>query len=396
MTIQFNRAAITPSNAGQAQLDSVLNQAAGASGEPRGLGQQVEAVKDKTGMVAAHLIPLQQVARDHNCIIGIRPVDRLATELIETGHPTKGFHIKGKSASWGAQAGLICVDQRFSKLENASADRIAKFNSQTRQCIRDGDAAAVPLTISGSRLSSLLQAGVLNNLSRENAEGVRTFTAKAPSGKEYVFEAARKSGGEEAYEIRHDGAPIEVLAPKADAKPLTADYDLLVIGPHLSDVGPQDNLPVPDIAHQVFRDRIDHYRGIPANVGLLDAYLNPKSFYRREDAEIGNASARIRDMIPVINQALVGDGELVVHHNADSGSPATDPDANYPATFALPARIGRFDEICVIANKEELAELVKQAKDSGYHLPLNPLWEKEVSGVRRESFVDACRRLGGV
>ncbi|MEO2215971.1 hypothetical protein ABGV49_02685 [Chromobacterium vaccinii] len=49
----------------------------------------------------------------------------------------------------------------------------------------------------------------------------------------------------------------------------------------------------------------------------------------------------------------------------------------------------------MIANKEELAELVKQAKDSGYHLPLNPLWEKEVSGVRRESFVDARRMLGG-
>lgn len=99
MTIQFNRAAITPGNVGQSQLDSISNQAPGASGEPLGLGQQVEAVKDKTGMVAAHLIPLQQVARDHNCIIGIRPVDRLATELIESGHPTKGFHIKGKSAS---------------------------------------------------------------------------------------------------------------------------------------------------------------------------------------------------------------------------------------------------------------------------------------------------------
>ena len=349
----------------------------------------VGAVKDKTGVVTTHLIPLQQVARDHNCIIGIRPVERWATKLIKSGHPTKGLHIKGKSASWGAQAGLICVDQRFSKLESASANLIDKFNAQTRQCIEDGHAVAVPLVISGPRLSSLLQAGVLNNLSLENSKGVRSFTARGPSGQEYVFEAVRKSGLGGAFEIRHNGVPIEVLAPNADAKPLTADYDLLIIGPHLSDLGPQDNLPVPDVSHQLFRNRINRYQRIPANVGLLDSYLDPNSFYRRADAEIGNTPIRLRDMIRVINQALVGDGEPVVQHGADSGNPATDLDANYPATFALPAKIGHFDEICVIKNEEELVELVKQAKDSGYHMPLNPLWKNEVRSVRRESFITA-------
>lgn len=142
-----------------------------AASQPPGtdLQQLVSHLKDKTGIVPAHLIPLQRVASEHNCIIGVRPVDKLATALIEAGHPTKGFHIKGKSASWGPQAGFICVEQRFSKLENASPERIAKFNLQTQACIAEGHAAAVPLDVSQSRLHDLFAQGLIDKLSPENA-----------------------------------------------------------------------------------------------------------------------------------------------------------------------------------------------------------------------------------
>ncbi|WP_233203124.1 hypothetical protein [Chitinimonas sp. BJB300] len=231
---------------------------------------------------------------------------------------------------------------------------------------------------------------MINDWSRENTNGVIKFSAKAPSGQTYFFEAARKG---QAFEITRNGVPINVLAPRVDAKAFTADYDLLVISPHISDIGPQDNLLVPDISHGVFRSKINQYRGIPSNAYLLHDYLNAKSFYKKEDADIGNTSMRVRNMIPIINQALVGDGEAVVHHNTDSGSPATDIKANYPTTFALPMKIGRFDEICVVRNKEEFAELIQQAKSHGYHMPLNPLWEEEVKNVQRAQFVDAKNQL---
>lgn len=83
----------------------------------------------------------------------------------------------------------------------------------------------------------------------------------------------------------------------------------------------------------------------------------------------------------------------MVHHNADSGSPATEVADNYPATFFLPAKLGRFNEISIIRDSREMAELIKTAKDSGYHVPLNPLWEKEVTTVRRSDFTLAKNRL---
>lgn len=83
----------------------------------------------------------------------------------------------------------------------------------------------------------------------------------------------------------------------------------------------------------------------------------------------------------------------MVHHNADSGSYVTDVSANYPATFFLPTKLGRFDEICIINDSKEMAELIRTAKDSGYHVPLNPLWESEVVSIKRTGFTHAQERL---
>ncbi|NIF49415.1 adenylate cyclase [Enterobacter sp. Ap-1006] len=354
------------------------------------LSQLVSHIKDKTGIVPEHLIPLQKVASEHNCIIGVRPVDKLATALIEAGYPTKGFHIKGKSASWGPQAGFICVEQRFSKLENASPERIAKFNLQTQACIVDGHAAAVPLEVSQSRLHDLFEQGLIDKLSPESAGGVSHLRASGPGGEPYAFEARRLPGsGEAQYQISHHGAPLQVLAPHAEARPFTADYDLLVIAPHVSELGPEDNLQVPDVSHQVFRQRLENYRTLPEHQALRGDYDNPASFYRKSDEDTGNTSERARRMIGVLNQALVGNGEKVVHHATDSANPVTDPESNYPATFALPHKIGRFAPLCIIENKDDLAELVLQAKNAGYHVPLNPLWEKEVLAVRSDRFAAA-------
>lgn len=358
------------------------------------LQQQVELLRDKTGMVLAHLVPLQRVASDVNSIIGFRPVDKLATELIEDGYPTKGFHLKGKSASWGAQAGFICLDQGFSKLENASSERITKSSGQTQLCINEGHAIAVPLEVSQPRLQNLLKNEIIDNLSLENADGFCSFQARGPSGQNYEFEAQRMPGDEEVYyRILHNGRPIEVLAPLLGKRPFTADYDLLLIAPHISDLGPQDNLQVPDVAHQIFRERLDHYSKIPSHPELRRDYDDPTNFYRKSDLEISNTSERVRYMIPIINQALVGDGEKIVHHATDTTNPATDPQSNYPATFVLPVKLGRFNQVCIIENESELAELVLHAKNEGYHVPLHPVWKKEMTQSRNPRFEDARTTL---
>ncbi|RXV65293.1 adenylate cyclase [Burkholderia stabilis] len=357
------------------------------------LQANVEQVQGETGVVPSHLIKLQLVAQEHRCLIGIRPVDPMATSLIESGHPTKGFHIKGKSANWGPQAALICVDQRWSKLEN-NAELVNKFNEQVEGCLRDQYAKKIPLSISRARVDELLGMRKIDRIRYDAQRNPVAFEARAPSGQIYSFEAkpVATSGGV-LYEITHEGKPIEVLAPpKADARPLTADYDLFVIAPRIEELGPQDNVPVSDVAHMYFKARVDRYMN-PVPGELKAAYADPAVFYEKEDKEIGNASPRIRALIPILNQALVGDGEPVIHHNADSASPAADPSANYPVTFALPEQIGRFDEICIVHDAAELAELVRAAKKQGFHVQLNPLWESEVTSVRRASYTQAREML---
>jgi len=342
-----------------------------------------DSIKDKTGIVYSHLIPLQQLASDLNCIISFRPVDSLATDLIESGHPTKGFHIKGKSASWGPQAGFICVDQSFSKLENTSYERISKSNEHVKKCLSQGRAVSTDLTLTRSRIHSLLQKRIIDDLSVENSQAVSSFKAQGPSGKTYYFNAERVLGiYEDAYRILHKGDPIRVLAPAVNALAFTADYDLLIILPHISDYGFQDNLPVPDVSYHVFNNRVSSYTcDLAHDHALMQAYSNSARFYKNEDADIGNASARVRLLIDLINEKLVGDGEKVVHHNMDSSSPVTDLATNYPATFALPVKLGRFDKLCVIENNDDFAELISEAKESGYYNRLNPVWEKEIGKV---------------
>ncbi|BBO59363.1 CyaA/EF/ExoY family adenylyl cyclase toxin [Mycoavidus sp. B2-EB] len=348
------------------------------------LDDLVKWVAGKSGIVPSHLAPLQQVAQDYNCIIGIRPVEKIATELIEHGYPTKNLHIKGKSATWGPQAGLICFDQRYSKIEN-QPEQIKKLNQQTQQCITDNYARSVPLAISLARLTNLQKEGYIHTLSNAHARGSITFKAKGPSGKEYSFEAICKPNHSEGvYQITHQDEPIMVLAPPADTKPFTADYDLLLLGPHLSDLGPQDNLQVPDVAHR------QKYRALPNSDATNDLW-DINNFCRKTDSETGNTSRRIKEMIPIINHYLVGDGNPVMHHSADSSNPAADPTTNYPATFALPMKLGRFEKICVVQNSYELAELIQQAKNRGYHIPMNPRWEKQVRSIKRSSFTHSSQ-----
>ncbi|WP_411566473.1 anthrax toxin-like adenylyl cyclase domain-containing protein [Pseudomonas orientalis] len=351
----------------------------------------LERVKEQTGIVSSHLEPLQRIAVTTNSIIGIRPVESVATGLIEAGHPTKDFHIKGKSANWGPQAGLICTDQALSKLESAPEEKVAKANAQILDCVEQRHAVPIPLKLSRHRLDELVNLGHITDLSAKGADGTVQLSARGPSGQRYTFQARPGSPADDTYLITHQGKPVEVLAKQAEGKPLTADYDLHMVAPHLSDFGPQDKLPVPDVAHSVFKERVNRYRQVPQE--LRADFASAASFYQKEHPHLGNATPRLEQMIGIINQELVGDAERVVHHNADSGSPATEVTANYPATFFLPAKLGRFDEISIIHDSKEMAELIKTAKDSGYHVPLNPLWEKELVNIRRSDFTEAKHNL---
>ena len=48
-------------------------------------------------------------------IIIFRSTGRWSLRWLERGHPSKNFHLKGKSSDWGPQAGFVPLNGRFSK-----------------------------------------------------------------------------------------------------------------------------------------------------------------------------------------------------------------------------------------------------------------------------------------
>lgn len=377
---------------GQEHAASVpaTERAPAAENLPTGLLTDPNRILELTGLVPGHLPKLQSVAEKTGYIIAFRPVDRLATQLIEEGYPTKNFHIKGKSSSWGPMAGFIPVNQAFSKLEGRS-DRVDKSNRLVQSCLAEGHANSGPLVISKTRLVGLKNLGVID-LSLPNATGIINITARGKSDQDYLFTAVPDNRG--SYMVQHQGKPVMVLCQPSSSKPLTADYDLMLVAPPLAQYGQQDRLSLPDISHQVFRQRMNSYPNIPSNVGLLNEWINPQTFYQRGHQDLGNVSQRMTELIPHLNSALgCTPGLELVHHGMDAASPAADPLANYPVTLFLPHALADLPRILLATDSQSLRHVVLAAKDAGFHVPLNPLWEENLKTVRRTSFTDALAAL---
>ncbi|CAM3739750.1 anthrax toxin-like adenylyl cyclase domain-containing protein [Vibrio aquimaris] len=365
--------------------------------KPLTSNQLIDNIAEKSGIVKTHLLPLQQVAHETQQIISFRPVDRMSTGLIEEGYPTKGFAIKGKSSNHGPQAGFICVDQNFSKLHTTLQNdkpkfqqQVEKYNASVQSCLNQGDAVAVNLSLSQARLGWLVSN---KTIAVEKVQGKDDILKITSAGLEYK---AEKKG--DKFEISHNGKPLKVLADPKTNQPLTADYDLMFIAPkaeHL-DLAKEDNLPVKRVHYS---DVSETYKKRFREKEREE--FTPGHFFAKEDETkgssgqaIGNATPRIAKMIDKLNLATVGkNGNPVVHHNADSGSPATDTASNYPITVFMPEGMVGYETVHIIENADQLAVFVKHAKTHGFSVPTNPKWERKVSQARSLSFEEASRNL---
>lgn len=339
-----------------------------------------EEVIKLSGLAPRHCPGLQKVATESGCIIAFRPVEPVSTQLIDANYPTKNFHIKGKSSTWGPMAGFIAVDQSLSKLEGGN--KIEPSNQKVQECLNNRDAVAGPLEMSVERLTYLINEGVLQR------QGDILY-ATGPSGKEYKF-SVNSDNGRDRLAITHHGEPVMVLCDPRSKLPLTADYDLMLIAPPLSEYGSKDIPPISDVSQSVFIKRTNIYtKKLPFE--LQKQKDSSSLFYAKEDKDLGNINQRTRELIPQLNEAMgCLPGREVVHHNMDATSPAADPRSNYPVTLFLPRKLDGIAETMILAsNKEELAAIIDLAKSEGFHVPLNPLWEPEVNSIRRASFVSA-------
>ncbi len=180
-----------------------------------------------SNIVPAHFEVMEQVAKERGEILVFRSINPNASELIEGHFATKGMSVKGKSADWGPQAGMIPVEQKFSKLGNPSktmdVDAIAKvadFHDQVADCVAKG---------------------ICQKMDGMMPDGKKIMTIPGPDGDEIpvlfdgtdYFDPGTGSPANLTQAQLADARPMEVLAVKnADGElvPLTADYDFLAIG----------------------------------------------------------------------------------------------------------------------------------------------------------------------
>ncbi|EPL8092569.1 CyaA/EF/ExoY family adenylyl cyclase toxin [Morganella morganii] len=351
-----------------------------------GLITDRQTVISQTGIAAEHLAPLQALAEEQQLVISFRPVEATATGLISAGYPTKNFNIKGKSANWGPMAGFIPVNQFYSKL-CGEKHKIELMNKKVAECLRDGHATANILQITGSRINELVDMGLLTR-HHPDKNGFITLEAKSPHNDTHKFTA--KPAADDLYSIyvQEDDTPIQVLCFPQLNKPLTADYDLMIVAPRTEDFGSQDIPHNPDVSADAFAEK----RPYLLRRGSTKETIR-RELLEREDPRLGNNTPRIAALIPLINASLFReDGKEVVHHSMDATNPFSDMSANFPVTFFLPEPLDGLPKTLLVNNIEGLRTMLHTLECNDFMVPHNPLWSDEIPSLRRESF-EMTRKL---
>ncbi|WKY57504.1 CyaA/EF/ExoY family adenylyl cyclase toxin [Vibrio sp. SNU_ST1] len=333
-----------------------------------------DAAIEPSGIVPLHKDLIIQTAFQNNCIILVRPVNKLSTSLIAEGYATKDLHVKGKSSNWGPQSGFICCDQKFSKLFKKSPQEIVKFNSKVKESIRDRFAKPVPLLISNERLNSLIKDKMLHIVSKER--GIIHVTNHGKPHHDFIlYPNAMMPFGD--YPIRYrnhqknlmvmfknlpqlkhgywvmtkNGESIEellVLAEFDSCVPLTADYDLFGVLPHLSSFSHSKPLNLKSAA-----------RVVSTALAQKERRIN--------DADLGRISSITRRVKTQINQKI--GLRKVIHHGCELDNPVTELD--YPITAFTP-----WNEVVGAENQGELEALIRDTIKLGYAFYANRLWSQ--------------------
>lgn len=207
------------------------------------------------GIPQKDLLSLLQYVKRKGIILLLRPVEPIAKSLHEAAqYPTKNFNIKGKSASWGAWAGFIPVNQRYSKLAvGTDSAKINQYNQEVQNCIAAGHAMAVPLILSAQRFAELSKAEYISF--KEQKGEYQVFQCLHPCTQEFVLFHVKQMKGQAKTEYAifyEDQTPFQVLADIKLKKPFIPDYDLLAVIFPWGEFGVQHIRSNPDVLYSKF------------------------------------------------------------------------------------------------------------------------------------------------
>jgi adenylate cyclase ExoY len=325
--------------------------------------------------VPEHAAQFSTIAQQNNQFILFRKVEKWATGLIKENFSTKDLHVKGKSSTWGPQAGFICCEQSLSKLHGSSAATVGDFNQKIRDSVEHGFAVEAPLVISKERLMSLAKLGALGSINA-GTQGRWIVTAKQETFQllpKALAEAEQKAvvnrfGTREGLwvfrevTVRGQVKDLKLVTVLANRMrlPLTADYDVFAICPHLSTAG-YNGAGLPS-GKARFR----------AAVGAVRTALG-QADRRVIDTDLGRMTATQRRTKDLLNAAAIMagyEGGNVVHHGTEVDNPVTELD--FPVTVFVP---GVSRGIYGAQNQMELENVVRDMLRAGYAFYGNRQWQ---------------------
>jgi len=370
-------------------------------------------------MTPADMAAVERVAAQRNEIIMFRDTGCWSRPYIAAGHPTKPFHVKGKSSDWGPHAGLVPYNSEFSKaFTQGAVDKGFKLN---KDAIKGNYARPVPAFVSEQFIRSELlvnkgSAGrpPIDRMTQPRPDVLYFFCTKpndnpALAGKKYVLFG--KKGTDSRYQIHTfpldaaamrerelflqeaKGEPLLVMTTPGADLPITGDYDLFAICPSWDSYGGLDKKMDPTLDNPQQNASVRRTTAKLFNPATsMQAYVSLakiKNAFTPEDPDRGNLTPRIAACVRALVSAMGGQYPRV-HHNAESGRPfAPGAEDGFPLTTFHPRRgIGGYTFLnATINHVGDLRDYFTRLYNDGYYPPRNHAWN--MRSLRDDSAVKA-------
>lgn len=342
---------------------------------------------EKSGMPLAHAKCFQRVANETNCVIASRSVGKYATGLILENYTSKGFHVKAKSCNWGPMAGFVLSDPRFTKRGASPAARESQ-RKDVHAAVFAEHAGEMQVFISDERRKDLERMGCMRRAGGTINEMV--YEAESPDHNSMHFVLRRVMEGPGARGVQLWAVFYGAGETALPATPLAANRPvggnllpvMALVDPHCAPevqntyraamTGDYDLWAVfPPTAQ--FQPRGIDQRPVPSS----DRFAVPMStFGQYEDPHMGNITARLAEIKNRLNAAIHAAGYTggeMVHHGDEAGRPSVTAVELEFIAFVPGEAEARFVE-----NRNDLAQFMREALVRGYHITLNPGWQRQL------------------
>jgi hypothetical protein len=189
-----------------------------------------------SGIVTAHIASLEKACRALNTFLFIRPTEYDTTMLIDQGYATKSMSVHDKSSNWGPMAGFVPCDQFFSKKFIGAGP-----NRNAATAYKDhGPAKVAHLRLTDALVNNHTKMKQLPGRASATSRVYTSPQAGNEAAKRIEFELVKAGDGWDVYWLdKSNGSkriPVFCWGYVIDgtATPVTGDYDLWMVAPHMS------------------------------------------------------------------------------------------------------------------------------------------------------------------